>query len=293
MVSATSASLIHAWRSRPDRVGVLDRHPRVLIDGRDGLADRRILPRGDREAGVVPTARADDVAGVEGTVGAQDPRGVGTHRRGRYQRVSDQPMRAAWAGCRALAQPGRRDHRRAGGTADRREQHVQPLHTGVAPTGALLGVAVGLPDGVVDIDVDQPVRGGQQRRAPAQVDQQPRRGGVELPEVPEGEGPQERPERRRRARPGQQPGKRSVPQQPHVLDRVRPGDHPRHDAPDLAVRGSSRRSRQVHTLPDQLVQPGASGELQDRNQPRARHEVGIVEHRRRAVTDSHPRMPFC
>jgi hypothetical protein len=52
----------------------------------------------------------------------------------------------------------------------------------------------------------------------AEVDQQPGRDRVELPNMAEGEGPQERPERGRRADTGEQPAHRTVPQQRHVLD---------------------------------------------------------------------------
>jgi hypothetical protein len=57
----------------------------------------------------------------------------------------------------------------------------------------LLGVAVGLAHGVVDVDVGQPFGAGQQRGVPGQVDQQPRRDRVELADMAERERAQERP----------------------------------------------------------------------------------------------------
>ena len=59
--------------------------------------------------------------------------------------------------------------------------------------GALLGEAVGRPDGVVDVDVGQRSRSRQQRCLPAQVDRQPGRDRVELTDITKGERAQERP----------------------------------------------------------------------------------------------------
>jgi len=43
----------------------------------------------------------------------------------------------------------------------------------------------------------------------------------------------------------------------------------------------------LDVLTDQALQAGPFGELQDRRETRARHEVGIIEDRRTDVTDSH------
>jgi len=45
---------------------------------------------------------------------------------------------------------------------------------------------------------------------------------IELPDMAEGAGPQERPERRGSPDTGEQPVHRAVPQQAHILDRVIP-----------------------------------------------------------------------
>ncbi len=105
------------------------------------------------------------------------------------QGVRDEPVRALGALGGALPEPGGGDHRAADGGADDPQQHVQPLHAGVAPAGALFGVAERGLDGVVDVDVAELVRTGQQRRGRAQVGQQPGGDRVELPDVPEREGP--------------------------------------------------------------------------------------------------------
>ncbi len=58
-----------------------------------------------------------------------------------------------------LRQPDGGDHGRGRRRGDDRQQRIEALHAGVAAAGALLGVAVGLLERVVDIDVrrDQPV----------------------------------------------------------------------------------------------------------------------------------------
>jgi len=89
---------------------------------------------------------------------------------------------------------------RHGRSAQGREEHVQALHPDVATTGALLGVAERRLHGVVDVEVSELVATRQERGLPAQVAQQAGVNGVELPDVTEGEGPQERPQRR--GRPG-------------------------------------------------------------------------------------------
>jgi len=78
-----------------------------------------------------------------------------------------------------------------------------------------------------------------------------------------------------------------VPQQRHVLDRVRAGDHPRDQSRDLQLRVHAAGSADVDVPGDQLAQPGAISELQDRRQARARHEIRIIEDGCEAVAHSH------
>jgi hypothetical protein len=70
----------------------------------------------------------------------------------------------------AAAQPRLSDHRCSAGGADGRELEVQPALAGVAERRCLLGIAVDLPDGVVDIDerdlVTSGVCAGEQPRRP-------------------------------------------------------------------------------------------------------------------------------
>jgi hypothetical protein len=74
----------------------------------------------------------------------------------------------------------------------------------------------------------------------------------------------------------------AMAQQVHVIDRVRAGDHP----------GDQRRHLQIGVRPTrridpdlprhQLVQTAPLRQRQHRAQPGARHEIRVVEHRRKA-----------
>ena len=97
----------------------------------------------------------------------------------------------------ALPQPGGGDHRRRVRGGDDAQQRVESLHPGVAAPGAVLGVAVGLAQGVIDVDVGQLVGTDQQRRQRGQADQQPGGDRAELADVAEGEAAQERAQRGR------------------------------------------------------------------------------------------------
>ena len=142
---------------------------------------------------LLPQDRRDDVALVERRVhpGDQHPGGAAAFRGD--QGVGDEPVSALGAVGLPTTEPGAREQRAGARGANDPEQRVQALHAGVAATGAFLGVAEGLFHGVVDIDVSQLARAGQQRSCLAQVDQQPGRDRVELPDMPERERPQERP----------------------------------------------------------------------------------------------------
>ena len=100
---------------------------------------------------------------------------------------------------------------------------------------------------------------------------------------PEGEPAQERAQRRRRPHVGEQSAHRTVPQQRHVIDRVRAGHHPANQRGDLRRRVRADR----HMRRDQAMQPGPLSQRQHRRKTAVRHEVPVVEHRRDAVTDSY------
>lgn len=91
---------------------------------------------------------------------------------------------------------------------------------------------------------------------------------------PNVKGVQERPQRRRRPDPVKQPAHRAVPQQGHVIDAVRTGDHARDQRRDLQRRVGAASLADPDVLSDKVLQPGPFGDLQDRCQTSARHEVG-------------------
>lgn len=96
------------------------------------------------------------------------------------------PVRALRRAGRLFAQPGRGDHRPGAVCGQCCDQRVQSLDPGVAAAGALLVVSVGLAHRVIDIDVGQFGRAGQQRAQPAQAYQRPGVDGVDgLAEVTE------------------------------------------------------------------------------------------------------------
>jgi hypothetical protein len=151
-------------------------------------------------------------------------------------------------------------------------------------------MAMDLNDGVVDIE--QPVPGllhdgvgahgrtgahPQESGQSGQCDQEPGGDRVELTDMAEGERPQERPQRRGRVSAGEDPAHRPVPQERHVVDRVRAGDHPADQGSDLqsSVRALVGRHREV--LISQSLQPCGVGQREHRNQAAGRHEIRIVE----------------
>lgn len=79
-----------------------------------------------------------------------------------------------------------------------------------------------------------------------------------------------------------------MPQQPHVVDGIGAGDHPRDQRQDLQVSVPATGLVDPNVLTDQALKTGPFGELQDRCQTRARHEVQIIERGGDAMADSHP-----
>jgi hypothetical protein len=97
--------------------------------------------------------------------------------------------------------------------------------------------------------------------------------------MPEREAAQERPKRRRRIGAGEQPGHAAVPQQVHVLDAVRAGDHARDQCGDLRPGVRAAIGRHRHVLVDPAAQPRPLGQGQDRHQTARGHEIRFVEPR--------------
>ena len=182
------------------------------------------------------------------------------------------------------AQPGGGDHRGGQRRADHRGQRVQPadqqgfaLDLGVPEPGALLLVPVDPFLHRVDVHERQLVLAGQQRRPAGQLGQQLAVYRLELADVPPGIRAQVRPQRGRRADPAEQHIHGPVPQQVHVVDAVRPGEHPGDQAADLRRRVDPARAAGPDLLRDQLGEPGPLRQRHDRDKPGPRHEIRVVE----------------
>ena len=267
----------------PDRVRVADRRPPRLGNRRDRPPHRGIHPRSDREPGPMPHRRGGHVMVVVRGVGAQDHQTsstrIDTGPRGGDQRVGDQASGTTTGVARAFPQPGRRDHRRRRRRGDRRDQRVDALHPGVAVPGSLLGVAVGRADRVIDVEERDHVPGRQQRTTLRQALQQRRGDRIELTHMAEGKTAKESAQRRRRPHPAEQPAHRAVPQQVHIVDAVRPGDHPGDQRRHLQMRVHPTRLAQRQRLPGQPGQPARLGQLDHRHQPGTRHQSRVIEYR--------------
>ena len=96
-------------------------------------------------------------------------------------------------------------------------------------------------------------------------------------DVPPGVRAQVRAQRGRCADPAEQRGHRPVPQQVHVVDAVRPADHPGDQAADLQLGVDSARAARPDELRDQLGQSGPLRQCHDRDQAGPRHEIRVVE----------------
>jgi hypothetical protein len=170
-------------------------------------------------------------------------------------RIADQPLRAPRGVAGPLAESLSNDHRGARVGGQRGQQSVEATHSGIAEPNALLAMPVDLDDGVVDIEQCVPRVGGgwtgvpnHQPGEPGQRDQEPGGDRVELADVTEGEGPQERSQGRGGVGAGEDPAHPAVSQQRHVIDRVGAGDHASDQRGDLqpgvgALVGGDRQVR--------------------------------------------------
>ncbi len=122
-----------------DRVGVLDRRPRILGYRADGASDGRVHPHGDRHVRAGPPHRRDQGVGVERRIGpdqhvtARQPAATD-----QGERVADEAGRAAGRAGRPLAQPLGRDHRCDLLGGDARQQRVQAPDPGIADAAPCL-----------------------------------------------------------------------------------------------------------------------------------------------------------
>jgi hypothetical protein len=167
-----------------------------------------------------------------------------------------------------------------------RGQRVQPpdqqrlaLDLRVPEPGALLLVPVDPFLHRVDVNERQRARAGQHRRPPGQRDQELPARLLQLADIPPGIAAQVRAQRGRRPDPAEQPGHRAVPQQAHVVDRIRPGRHPGHQARHLQLRVDAALAARPDVLRDQIRQPGPLGQRHHRDQPGVRHQMRVIERR--------------
>ena len=168
------------------------------------------------------------------------------------------------------------------GLGPHRHQRVVAEDVRVAVGGALLQLAVDLADGRVEID-HHPIgaRTGPQRPGPSD-----RLGDhlVELADVSEGEGPQERAERRRRHHPKRQNLlRRSGAQAIDVVDVGRSGQDRRHQGEHLAARARpADPTTEAHHLVHQRLEPQADHEGRRHEEPSVSDESRVVEGHRDA-----------
>ena len=142
----------------------------------------------------------------------------------------------------------------------------------------------------VDVDEGEDARAGQQRRLPGQLRQELPARLLQLAHVAPGIRAQVRAQRGRRADSAEQGAHRAVPQHVHVIDRVRPGRHARHQARHLQVRVDPALAAGPDMLRGQIAEPGSPGERHHRDQPGVRHEIRVIERcagLREAMQQSH------
>jgi site-specific DNA recombinase len=109
-----------------------------------------------------------------------------------------------------------------------------------------------------------------------------------------GERAQQLAQRRGCPHPSEQPVHPAVPQQRHVINAIRAGDHARDQRRHLQDRVAAPGFGDPQMRRDQLLQTGPLSQVPDRSQPRARHQVRVIENRRTDVRDSHlPGAPLC
>ena len=283
-VSAISASDPGAELVVPDGAGVLDGGPGVFADGGDRGADAGVHRDGDGEPGPGAADRPGHRGVVERRVHPDHDRpGAAALPRG-ADGAGGQARRAARGSSGPATQPGGGDHRRRQRRADDRGQRVQPpdqqrfaLDLGVPEPGALLVVPVDPFLHRVDVNERQRSRAGQQRRLPGQRDQELPARLLQLADVSPGIAAQVRPQRGRRPDTAEQRAHRTMPQQVHVIDRIRPGGHPGHQAPDLQVRVNAALAARPDVLRDQIRQPGTLRERHHRHQPGVRHQIRVIK----------------
>ena len=255
-------------------VGIGDVDPVGLVDRRDRLADAGVHVHRDRPRHFEPVEGLDQLPAEEPGVGPDGQRASGAGAADTGDEFFDEPLRAPLGIGGALAEPGVQD---LAGVGSGGQQGVVAELAGVAVGGALFGLAVHLTDRRIQIDCHRPVAW-----ADPEAPRTPDRLGdhrVELADMPEGEGPQERAQRGGRHHLERQHlARRARPQLVGVID-VRPASEDRrHQREHLAARQrTTDPARQPHRLIDQLLQTQAHHHSRRHDQPGVRHQRLVVE----------------
>ena len=118
---------------------------------------------------------------------------------------------------------------------------------------------------------------GQQRRPASEPGQELPLGFLQLADVAPRIAAQVRTQGGRRLNPAEQVRHRTMPQQVHVIDAVRPGRHPSDQARDLQMRVHPAFAARPDMLRDQISQPGALRQGHHRDQPGPRHEIRVIK----------------
>jgi hypothetical protein len=86
-----------------------------------------------------------------------------------------------------------------------------------------------------------------------------------------------RAQRGRRPDPAEQIWQRAMPQQVHVIYAVRTRRHPSDQARDLQMSVDPAIPARPDMLSDQISEPGALRQSHERDQPRPRHQMRVIE----------------
>ena len=168
--------------------GVVDGCPGLLVDGRHRCDHGLHHPDPHGVADVEPPEGGDGGVRPEAGVEAHDQLAGGARPTQPGHQLFDEPLGSPLGVGRALAHP---DVEELAGPGPGGEQGVVAELVGVAVAGTVLGLAAHLTDGGVEVD-DQPIALPDRHPSTHARRSVSAEHGVELTDVAEGEGPQER-----------------------------------------------------------------------------------------------------
>ena len=171
-----------------DGVGLFHFRPRVLADARDSLFHVWVHAHRQRNFRLGPSRG----------------RGRGAQTCNCGQQIGTKFAGIPCGNRSALAEPGPGSDRSCFLDCDGLDQRVQTLDTGISATGALFLVSAGRLDRVINIDQREFINPRSDRGYCGQCGQPPCCDGIELADMPERECAQERSQRRRGIRCGEQ-----------------------------------------------------------------------------------------